>query len=77
MPIGNRYAQEIRERAVRVVVEYRDEYRTEWVALASVLGKLRMTPETLRTWVRRDQVDGGRRLFYPFIILVGFASASN
>jgi transposase len=61
MATGNKYPQEIRERAVRMVVEHRDEYRTEWAALASISGKLGMTPETLRTWLRRDQVDSGRR----------------
>jgi transposase len=53
MATGNRYPQEIRERAVRMVVEHRDEYRTEWAALASISGKLGMTPETLRTWLLR------------------------
>ena len=61
MPRGNRYPQEMRERAVRMVVEHRDEYPTEWSALASISSKLGMTPETLRTWLRRDQVDSGRR----------------
>src|ERR1700680_1551863 len=61
MPTGNRYPQEIRERAVRMVVEHRDEYPTEWAALACVAGKLGMTPETLRKWLRRDQVDSGGR----------------
>lgn len=44
-----------------MVVEHRHEYPTEWAAIASVAGKLGMTPETLRKWLRRDQVDGGQR----------------
>jgi transposase len=51
----------MRERAVRMVVEHGHEYPTEWAAIASVAGKLGMTPETLRKWLRRDQVDSGRR----------------
>src|SRR5947208_1102198 len=61
MATGTRYPQEMRERAVRMVVEHRDEYPTEWAALASISSKLGMTPETLRKWLRRDQVDSGGR----------------
>jgi len=42
-------------------VDHRDEYPSEWAAMTSVATKLGMTPETLRTWVRRAQVDGGLR----------------
>jgi transposase len=52
---------EVRERAVRSVAEHRDEYPSEWAAFTSIASKLGMTPETLRTWVRRAQVDGGER----------------
>jgi transposase-like protein len=44
-----------------MVVEHRDEYPSEWAAMTSVATKLGMTPETLRTWIRRAQVDGGLR----------------
>ena len=45
-----------------MVIEHRDEYPSEWATMTSVSGKLGMTPETLRTWVRRAQIDGGLRL---------------
>jgi transposase len=57
----NRYSPEVRERAVRMVVEHLDEYSSEWAAITSVSSKLGMTPETLRVWVRRAQVDDGLR----------------
>jgi transposase len=57
----NRYSPEVRERAVRMVVEHVDEYSSEWAAITSVASKVGMTPETLRIWVRRAQVDGGLR----------------
>ena len=57
----NRYSPEVRERAVRMVVEHLDDYSSEWAAIISVSSKLGMTPETLRTWVRRAQIDGGLR----------------
>ena len=46
---------------MRMVVEHRSEYASEWAAVSSVAGKLGMTPETLRIWIRRAEVDGGQR----------------
>jgi transposase len=56
-----RYPQEMRERAVRLVFEHQDEYDSQWAAITSVATKLGMTPETLRKWVRRAEIDEGQR----------------
>ncbi len=56
-----RYPQEMRERAVRMVFEHQDEYDSQWAAITSVATKLGMTPETLRKWVRRAEIDEGQR----------------
>jgi transposase len=61
MPRTNRYSPEVRDRAVRMVADHRDEYPSEWAAFTSISAKLGTTPETLRTWVRRAQVDEGLR----------------
>ncbi len=58
---GKRYPAEVRERAVRLVLEHRGEYQTEWAAITSIAQKCGMTAETLRKWVRQVVVDGGRR----------------
>src|SRR5690349_12399836 len=58
---SKRYAPEVRERAVRLVFEHQHEYESQWAAIVSVAGKIGCTPETLRTWVRRNEVDEGRR----------------
>jgi transposase len=58
---GKRYPAEVRERAVRLVLEHRGEYQTEWAAITSIAQKCGMTAETLRKWVRQVEVDGGRR----------------
>jgi len=58
---GKRYPAEVRERAVRLVMEHRGEYQTEWAAITSIAQKCGMTAETLRKWVRQSEVDGGRR----------------
>ncbi len=51
-----RYPQEIRKRAVRMVIEQRKEYASEWAAVSSITGKFGMTPETLRQWLRRAEL---------------------
>lgn len=52
---------EMRERAVRLVLEHQGEYPSQWAAIGSIATKCGMTPETLREWVRRAEVDGGAR----------------
>jgi transposase len=52
-----RYPAEVRERAVRMVFEY----ESQWAAITSIAGKLGMTNETLRKWVRQAEIDGGAR----------------
>lgn len=56
-----RYPQEVRERAVRLLLEHRPEYETEWAAIRSIAEKVGVHKETLRIWVRRAQVDAGHR----------------
>jgi transposase len=61
MTKGKRYPAEVRERAVRLVLEHRGEYESEWAAMTSIAQKCGMTAETLRKWVRQTEIDGGRR----------------
>jgi transposase len=61
MTKGKRYPAEVRERAVRLVMEHRGEYESEWAAICSIAQKCGMTAETLRKWVRQTEIDGGRR----------------
>lgn len=58
---SRRYSPEVRERAVRLVVEHEHEHASQWAAIVSVAAKIGCTPETLRSWVRRVEVDEGRR----------------
>ncbi len=50
----NKFSPEVRERAVRMVGEHRDDYASEWAALSSIAGKIGCTTETLRRWVREE-----------------------
>ena len=56
-----RYSPEVRERAVRMVLENEREYSSQWAAIVSIASKIGCTPETLRKWVRRVEIDTGRR----------------
>lgn len=56
------YPPELRERAVRMVAEVRPSYPSQWAAIVAVKEKLGIgTAETLRHWVRQDEVDAGSR----------------
>jgi transposase len=56
-----RYSAEVRERAVRLVVEHEREYESQWAAIRSIAEKIGCAPETLRKWVRQAERDAGRR----------------
>jgi len=57
----SRYSSEVRERAVRMVLEHEREYNSQWSAIVSIASKIGCTAETLRKWVRRTEIDTGRR----------------
>ncbi len=57
----SRFSQEVRERAVRMVAEHQGQYGSEWEAMGSIAQKIGCSAETLRKWVRRTEVDSGRR----------------
>jgi len=61
MSRATRYSPEIRERAVRMVFDHQGEYASPWAAMTSISAKIGCTPETLRKWVRRTEVDQGIR----------------
>jgi transposase len=59
---SRKYPLELRQRAVRMVIEIRGDHESEWAAMGAVASMLGVgTPETVRKWVRRAEVDGGAR----------------
>ena len=58
---SKRYSAEVRERAVRMVSEHRDEYDSQWAAIQSIASKIGCTHESLRRWVQQAERDEGKR----------------
>ena len=61
MSKSNSYSPEIRERAVRMVQEHRGEYPSLWAAVESIAPKIGCVPQTLNDWVRKSEIDSGKR----------------
>ena len=57
----SKFSPEVRERAVRMVLEHQDQHASQWEAIRSIAAKIGCTGETLRKWVRQQEVDSGRR----------------
>jgi transposase-like protein len=58
---SNRFSPEVRQRAVRLVLENGGDHASQWAAIGSVAGKIGCTDETLRKWVRQAERDAGQR----------------
>ncbi len=59
MTKNTRFSPEVRQRAVRMVLESQGEYDSQWAAICSITPKIGCTPETLRVWVRQHERDTG------------------
>ncbi|QKC02160.1 IS3 family transposase [Escherichia coli O157:H7] len=59
MTKNTRFSPEVRQRAIRMVLESQDEYDSQWAAICSIAPKIGCTSETLRVWVRQHERDTG------------------
>ncbi len=75
-PTGARYSDEVRERAVRMVLENQHEYETQCAAMRSIAAKMGMSRETLRNWVIKLSVIAGSGLAQRRRIWLGSKSLS-
>lgn len=53
------YSPEVRERAVRLVLTTEQDHKSRWAAINSVASKIGCTPEALRAWINKSEVDAG------------------
>ncbi len=86
MTKNTRFSPEVRQRAVRMVLESQGEYDSQWATICSIAPKIGCTPETLRVWVRQHERDTGggdgglttaerQRLSAPLITVISSGSA--
>lgn len=57
----NKVAPEVRERAVRLVIEHGRDHPSRWAAMVSIAHKIGCVPQTLHEWVKKAEVDSGKR----------------
>jgi transposase len=60
-PSQKRYPPELRERAVRMVAELRRADPADRGVITRVARQLGVGPESLRGWIKQDDVDAGAR----------------
>ena len=58
---SSRFSPEVRQRAVRMVLDHGGDHASQWAAIGSIAAKIGCTAETLRKWVRQAERDAGQR----------------
>jgi transposase len=61
----NKYSPEVRERAVRMVLDGAGQHESRWSAIVSIASKIGCAPQTLNEWVKKIEVDSCRRPGIP------------
>ena len=61
----NKFSPEVRARAVRMVLDHEAAHASRWAAILSIAGKIGCTPQTLNEWVKKAEVDNGKRSGVP------------
>ena len=60
-----KFSPEVRERAVRMVLEHGGDYPTRWAAVESIAAKIGCAAQTLHEWIKKAEVEAGKRAGVP------------
>ncbi len=61
----NKFSPEVRARAVRMVLEHEGDHPSRWAAVVSIAEKIGCVPQTLHEWLKKVEVDEGKRAGVP------------
>jgi len=61
----NKFSPEVRQRAVRMVLDHEAEHTSRWAAVSSIAAKIGCSPATLYKWVKKTEVESGKRAGLP------------